>query len=133
MAYGGAANFKLYEVTKYITETNVGFGPFFILMNTAKFNSLPADVQQQMMSVLGPDWTLWASRYTDNSNIKSKQLCKDKGVEIITLSAEDRAKMVTLAKPLWDDHIANMESKGLPGKTTLAEILKFISAYKPPK
>lgn len=40
---------KLYEVQKYLTLTNHGYTPLLVVMNKAKFDSLPADEQKALI------------------------------------------------------------------------------------
>jgi TRAP-type C4-dicarboxylate transport system substrate-binding protein len=129
MPIGGMWNFKLNEITPYCTLTHNWVGTFFTLMNLDKWNSLPGDVQDQMMSVLGADWTKWSSQYTDKAEVRVIDWAKGEGVEIIQLSAADHAKMQELAKPMWDEYIAGVEAAGLPGQAILDDIQKFIKEY----
>jgi TRAP-type transport system periplasmic protein len=133
MPWGGVANFKLHEVTKYYTETRNWVGPFFVIMNSNKFNSMPKDVQDQMMSVFGTEWNLWEARFRDASDAAAKKDALSKGGELITFTPEERAKMQAAAKPIWDDYTAQLEAKGIPGKAILADAVKFINEYKPAK
>ncbi len=94
---------------------------------------MPKDVQDQFMSVFGTEWNLWEARFRDASDAAAKKDALSKGGELITFSAEERAKMQAAAKPIWDDYTAQLEAKGIPGKAILADALKFISEYKPAK
>jgi TRAP-type transport system periplasmic protein len=128
--WGGVANFKLNEVTKYYMETKNWIGPFFILMNTNKFNSLPKDVQDQLMSVVGSDWSAWESKFRDDADAAAKAGTLAKGGEVITYGPEERAKMQALAKPIWDDYLGKIQAKGIDGKPILNDVLDFIKNYK---
>ena len=131
MPIGGAYNFKLNEVTKYYTLTSNWCGPLFTIMNANKFNSLPKDLQDKMMSVINRDFAMFDAEGRDKTNASSAQWAVEKGGELIEVSPEEKAKMQAAAKAIWDKHIADVEAKGLPGKAILEEILKFVSEYQP--
>ncbi|MDD5700824.1 MAG: TRAP transporter substrate-binding protein [Dehalococcoidales bacterium] len=131
MPISGAYNFKLNEVTKYYTLTSNWCGPLFTIMNADKFNSLPKDLQDKMMSVINLDFAMFDAEGRDKSITSTKEWAVEKGGELIELAPEEKAKMQAAAKPIWDEHAAAVEAKGLPGKAILEEVLKFVSEYQP--
>ncbi|MCK5836963.1 MAG: TRAP transporter substrate-binding protein, partial [Desulfobacula sp.] len=58
-------DFKFAEYCKYVTMTETGIYPFAVIMNKAKWNSLPADVQKVMMD-LKEEQSLWTGTYMDD-------------------------------------------------------------------
>jgi TRAP-type C4-dicarboxylate transport system substrate-binding protein len=117
--------FRLNEVTKYIT-TNVPLNAALVCisMNKKKWDSLPKDVQDAIMSVSG----LWGSKYFGRNFFDSskepiiKMIEEGKyDIKINALSEEEREKWVEVgARPAWDGWVKRMESKGF---TKAKEIL----------
>jgi len=131
MPISGAYNFKLNEVTKYYTLTSNWCGPLFTIMNADKFNSLPKDLQDKMMSVINWDFAQFDADGRDKTIAFATQWAVENGGELIEVSPEEKAKMQDAARSIWDEHVAAVEAKGLPGKAVLEETLKFVSEYQP--
>ena len=51
--FQGTGNYRLWEVANYFTPLNFYSVPFYTVMNLHKWNSLPSDIQNQIMSVSG--------------------------------------------------------------------------------
>jgi TRAP-type C4-dicarboxylate transport system substrate-binding protein len=131
MPWSGTTNFKLYEVSKYYTETRNWVGPLFTMMNQKKFDSMPKEVQEQFMSVMNDEFTIWQSRIRDQANYDAQKYAISKGGEDIEFSAEERTKMQALAQPIWKEYCDPVDAKGLPATAILNDILAFNKNYKP--
>jgi len=52
-------------------------------------------------------------------------------MEVFDLGAEEIAQWKEIGgKPIWDQWIADMEAKGLPGQKAFDETLRLIEKYK---
>ena len=109
--------YRLQEVTKYITE-NVPFGAsyFSVVMNKNKWNSLPKDIQDAMMSVSGFEGSRnYGKNFFDSAVAPVKQMIKEKGLDIgvYSLTEEEKAKWIEVGvKPVWESWIQRMEKDG---------------------
>ena len=130
ISLGGLSNFKMEEVTKYITEANWYAGAFFCLMNLDKWNSLPPDIQKAIDTVsskAGSD--IWA-RDQDLDQDRLRKMYVDKyGIELINLSVEESARWRQAAKPIHDKWASDIEAKGLPGKKVFDEFIQLVQKY----
>lgn len=115
-------SFRLDEVTKYVTEANIYWGPFFVAMNIEAWNNLPPDVQK-VFEELGGEWfAQFCGKANDVVNIQGKKLFESKpGKETITLSSAELAKFTKATKPLVHQWVSDLEGKGLPGCAVLEE------------
>jgi TRAP-type C4-dicarboxylate transport system substrate-binding protein len=121
--------FRQAEVVKDVTLVYFHVAPFFVSMNLDKWNSLPADIQkvfdqvsEEYISIAGDVW--------DNASQAGLQYAKDEGLEIISLPDAERARWHAAYKPLREEYIKEMESKGLPGKAFLEEIEVLMKKYQ---
>lgn len=131
MPWGGVDQFKLNEITKYYHETENWIGPFFTVMNRDKWNSIPPDVQNQILIASGMDWLEVQYTKSDETDAEIKEWALSlPGTELIKYPPEERAKMTELAKPIWDKYVEEEEAKGYPGKAILDATIKWISEYK---
>ncbi len=118
-------DFKFAENCKYVTMTETVIYPFSVIMNKAKFNSLPKDVQKVMLD-LKEEQSLWTGDYMDEQIKKSIAWSKESNnVEFISLSAAEKAKWDGKLDFITDKWIKGAKEKGLPAE----EIIKDIKSY----
>lgn len=122
-------SYKLYEVAEYVSIAGLGSlaFPFVISMDT--WNSLDSKTQTIMLEVAHqvPDKS---NEFTTQSESASIEKIKAAGVEVSELSAAERAKLQTLADPLWAFWVSDMNKRGLPGQEILDAFLNEISKYE---
>lgn len=131
---GACEIFNFHEVGKYMTHITIALAPMSVQMSLEKFNSLPSDIQDAIMSECGYEASKWYGKYysdalDDAGNKEIAEYAKETGHELVhyTLPPDEAARWQEVgAKPIWDAWIANMEAKGLPGQAVLDEVLKLI-------
>jgi len=114
--------YDLASTVKYVTEPPTASATFAMVMNPAKYNSLPPDLRAILdkesgvtgAESFGKAWQAF-EKFARDTEIK-------KGMEIITLSPADVAKMKELSKPIIEKAIADLEKQGKPAK-------EFFAAY----
>jgi TRAP-type C4-dicarboxylate transport system substrate-binding protein len=113
-------SYKLYEVAKYHTATNLGLGLGVTAMNLKVWNRLPPDIQKVFI-----DLNPWLQQKMHRASLAASQegveQCIKNGSEVIALSKEEAAKLGKLTSPLADQWAKDKDAKGLPG----TEILNF--------
>ena len=120
---------NLYDVTKYVTRARLVSGGWAVIMNLKKWQKLPEDIQQAI------DKTSWAfaqeffDKPSDDIIPMVEKKCAERGIEIIELSQQEKARWKSAAKPIHEQWIAEMESKGLPGRAVYDEYLRLVEKY----
>jgi TRAP-type transport system periplasmic protein len=99
----------------------------FVVMNKAKWNSLPADVQKVFEDV-SREWTDKQGKLWDEIDKEGSEFARQKGVKAIALSKEEDARWAEKVRPLLDDYAKDMKAKGLPGEEALKFCLDFLQA-----
>jgi TRAP-type C4-dicarboxylate transport system substrate-binding protein len=123
-------DFKFAEICKYVTITDTVIYPFSVVMNMEKWNSLPPDVQKVMNDLIR-EHSEWTGTYMDKHVIESLEWSKkEQGVEVIDLSAQEKAKWDALLKPITNDWIKGADAKGIPGNAIVEDILTFKKSYE---
>ena len=118
-------DFKFAENCKFVTMTETVIYPFAVVMNKAKYNSLPKDVQKVMMD-LKEEQSLWTGNYMDEQIIKSIAWSKKTyNVEFISLSAGEKAKWDGKLDFITDKWIKGAKEKGLPAENIIKDIKAF--------
>jgi TRAP-type C4-dicarboxylate transport system substrate-binding protein len=131
---GACEIFNFHEVGKYMTHVIIATAPFAIIMNKAKWNSLPPDVQKAIDSECGYDACRWlGSHYSDaldDAGLKEMdEYAAKTGHKLIdyTLTPKELARWQEVGgKPNWDAWVKRVSAKGLPGQAVLDELLRLV-------
>ncbi|MBW2030792.1 MAG: TRAP transporter substrate-binding protein [Deltaproteobacteria bacterium] len=122
-------DFKFAELCRYVTVTDAVVYPFAVVMNMDKWNSLPKDVQE-VMEGLGPQQAAWTGVYMDNHVEESIAWSKKNyGVEVIKLSAAEKASWDRMLEPITNNWVKDVSGKGLPGAQIVEDIRAFTKMY----
>ncbi len=116
---------RLGEVTKYVTDIDLGHDAFFVVMNENSWKGLPDDVKKVIEELSGE----WAVEFTgkawDKFDLEAVGKNKAGGIEYIDLEAAEKAKWKNLLAPVKGEYAAELDAKGLPGKKVLSDIQKM--------
>ncbi|MEI9475013.1 MAG: TRAP transporter substrate-binding protein [Deltaproteobacteria bacterium] len=113
---------KVGEVIKFTTED---FGAaysvaFFVVMNKAKWNSLPPDIQK-IIEKVNEEWIEKTGQLWDSIDKSGREFSLKLGNKFIPLSKEEDAKWAKAVTPMFDEYVKEKKAKGLPAD----EVLKF--------
>jgi TRAP-type C4-dicarboxylate transport system substrate-binding protein len=120
--YEGAASFDIGTVTKYVLEPGVSSATFAVVMNPAKYASLPDDLKALIDKTTGPAAAEAFGKMWDQAELAGKKSILAKGVTVTTLPPAELASMKKTFAPQIDTAIAAVEKQGEPGR-------KFFDAY----
>lgn len=109
---------KWYESVDWIYMCNSMIIPVYAVVNQDAFDALPADVQEVFLSVTESFSSTFAERMQEASDASLAAL-EDQGLEVIWATDEEKAELLEIAVPLWDEYAANA---GGDAKTALAAI-----------
>lgn len=117
---------KLGEVVKSTTECYaISYSScFFVTMNKAKWNSIPPDLQRAIEKV-NEEYIEKTGLAWDEIDKAGKEFTLKQGNQMIALSKEEEKRWVEATKPLYDEYVNSMKTKGLPGE----EAVKFCQDY----
>ncbi|HAP32784.1 MAG TPA: C4-dicarboxylate ABC transporter substrate-binding protein, partial [Firmicutes bacterium] len=122
-------DFKIAEIVKYVTDYPLFYVAFAAVMDIDQWNLLPADVQG-VINELGREMALWAGEYLDNHVNKALDWAvKEQGVEIVTLSAEEKAKWDAALQPLVETTVEELEKQGLPARAFMNRLFELRDKY----
>jgi TRAP-type transport system periplasmic protein len=121
---------RFFEVTKYAIDVDLGHDIFFIAMNPNTWNKLSPDVQKVIEGLSG-DWAVdFTGKEWDKFDKDAETEVKAKGVEFISLTAQESAKWKKLLVPIQEEYAAELESKKMPGKKILGELNNLSKTVK---
>lgn len=124
--------FRLAEVTAdYITLTPFLYNQlFFNVMNKETWESLPADIQEAITAATEEFYaekmpTLW--NRINKEGLEYGRSIKD--IEIIKLTEEETKLWVEPLKPIHDEYVEFLNSRGLPGEEILEQMKALAQKY----
>ena len=122
---------KLGEVVKYTTEDYgacYSSGMFYV-MNKARWNALPADIKA-IIEKVNEEWIEKQGRLWDEIDKEGREFALARGNKFLTLSKEEDARWAQRVKPIIEEHVKEMKSKGLPAEEALKFCQDYIKAHQ---
>ena len=93
-----------------------------VVMNKAKWDSLPADVQKTIEEI-NVEWIQKHGQAWDDSDMEGIRFLLMQGNDMIGIDAKEAERWKAAVAPIVDEYSAELDGKGFNGK----EIVKFIS------
>jgi len=123
--YEPMKGFRLAEVVNHSIEYGSAFvGGAFVVMNKGKWNAFPADIQKTIEE-MDVEYIEKIGRLWDDYDKEAKDYFIEKGGKVIVLPKAEADRWARAVRPVLDDYLKDMKSKGLPGD----EALKFCVDY----
>jgi TRAP-type C4-dicarboxylate transport system substrate-binding protein len=127
-----ARSFQLDRSLRYETRVPGGLynSAFFLVMNEAKWNSLPKEVQDEVMSVSGEAMSREAGRIWDDQQRMANEAFLKSGMKITTFSKaqlDDVKKRLAHMDEMW---IKEAAQRGVDGRSALEMLRRETAAYK---
>lgn len=119
------------EVIDAVTDSShIGYTTaMFVVMNKAKWEALPADVQKIFMDV-SKEWVDKHGAAWDKADQEGKEFIAGLNHPILPLSPEEQAKWKQAVQPVVDAYVKKAQEKELPGDNLVADIQKMIAEAK---
>lgn len=123
-------DFNFAESCRYETITDLPVYPFAVVMNMAKWNSLPADVQQ-VLDGLSREQSEWTGKYMDGHVQESLAWSKEKyAIEVIELSDAALAQIQAQTAPLLEEWKTQAKAAGLPAEAILEDLARLKAGHE---
>ena len=113
--YEAVMSFDLGDVVTHSIEPGVSSAVFSVVMNEAKFNALSPEFQALILETTGTARAKAFGAMWDEGEAKGREYAVSKGIEIITLEGAELEKLKSLAKPIVDSTIDEVNASGKPG------------------
>lgn len=102
---------------------------FVLAMNKDKYESLPDDLKKVIDDNSGLEFSVFAGGTQADSDGPARQLAVDAGNTIVTLDAAQTQEWRDLAQPIYDEWVADMNSKGRDGQALIDQARTLIAKY----
>lgn len=125
----GICNFSLQEITKYYTDYPLYDGPFALIMNLDKWNSLPEEYQQAIEELSGKEASLGAAQAFADDVEKARDTIVAAGGEFVELSDDALAEMAVAADAYAETWVESMSADGFDAASYLADAKAFAQEF----
>jgi len=115
-----------YSILNYGSSYSTGF---FVVMNKAKWASIPADAKQ-IIEKINEEWIDKQARVWDDIDEEGKVIMSQPGKKMVRLSKEEDARWAAKVRPILDNYVKETKAKGLPGAEALKFCLDFLKTYQ---
>ncbi|WP_410482350.1 TRAP transporter substrate-binding protein [Ovoidimarina sediminis] len=102
---------------------------FVLAMNQEKYDSLPDDLKAVIDSQSGEEFSVFAGGTQADADGPARQIAEDLGNNIVTVSGADLDAWKAAVQPIYDEWVADMNSKGIDGQALIDEARALIDEY----
>jgi TRAP-type C4-dicarboxylate transport system substrate-binding protein len=124
---------KVHELVKFHTEIpgtpTLYVASFFLAMNKAKFEGMPADLRAIMDKESGQAFATIAGNMWDEAGAGVYEMVKKRGNTITTISVEEKAKWVKACEPVTAKWIEDMKAKNIDGAKLIQAAKALVAKY----
>lgn len=115
------------EVINYVTKTPaIGYTTaMFVTMNLERWNSLPHEIKT-IFEEVSEEWIDKHGKAWNDADSEACKMLEEMGKETILLTEEETKKWQEKVRPILDLYAQTAESKGLPGKAFLNDMLDAV-------
>lgn len=122
------------EAIQYVVDSTViGYTTaMFVVMNKAKWNQLPADLQA-IFDAVSQEWVAKHGEAWDQADKDGRAFVTQLKREFITLSDAEQQRWKASLKPILDDYVKRAKERNLPGDALVRDIqTELAKAQTPP-
>ena len=102
---------------------------FVLARNKDRYDSLPDDLKKVIDDNSGVEFSVFAGGTQADADGPSRKLAEDRGNNIVTVSGAELDAWKAVAQPIYDEWVADMNSKGIDGQALLDEARSLIEKY----
>ncbi len=122
--YEAAGSFGLGTVTHHVAEPAFVTATLGLVMNTARYAALPADLRAMLDDTTGPAAAARLGHDWDGADRHGRDYMVAQKVAIHTIAPAELAKLKTMLEPLGAEAVDSLEKSGKPARAFLAAYQK---------
>lgn len=124
---------KAHELTKYHAEASgdkaMTTATMIYVMNKKKYDSLPADLKKVIDNNSGRETSAWVSTQFREADAGGRKAAESRGNVIYSISDAEMNKWQAAAKPVTEEWIKEVSSKGQNGQKLYDEAVGLVKQY----
>ena len=95
-----------------------------------KGHLLPTGLHAADIEEINEEWVEKQGRLWDELNSEGREVFIQRGGKIIMLSKEENTRWADRLRPILDDYVKEMKSKGLPGDEALRFCIEYLKTHQ---
>ncbi len=124
---------KVHELTKFHTEIpgspTLYTASFFLAMNKAKFEGMPAELRQILDKESGLAFAALAGQMWDDQAVTVSDMVKKRGNTISSISEAEKAKWIKACEPVAAAWIEQVKAKNIDGAKLIAAAKALVEKH----
>jgi TRAP-type C4-dicarboxylate transport system substrate-binding protein len=124
---------KVHELTKFHTEIpgspTLYTASFFLAMNKAKFEGMPAELRQILDKESGLAFAALAGQMWDDQAVAVSDMVKKRGNTISSISEAEKAKWIKACEPVAAAWIEQVKAKNIDGAKLIAAAKSLVEKH----
>jgi TRAP-type C4-dicarboxylate transport system substrate-binding protein len=125
-------DFKFAAYTPNATVVNLPVVSFAVVMNKARWDSLPADVKK-VIDGLAREQAVWTGEYVDRHVQEALTWsAKEHKLQQFILPPAEQKEIATLLAPMTEEYVRKVSAQGLNGKQIVADVQALKAKYEKP-
>ncbi len=124
---------KVQELVKFHTEIKgsptLYAASFFLAMNKAKYDALPADLQKIMDDNTGMNFADYAGKMWDAEAVTVRDVVAKRGNTITVLADDEKARWIKATEPVYGAWIEQVKAKNIDGAKLIEAARSLIAKY----
>lgn len=124
---------KVHELVKFHTEIpgspTLYTASFFLAMNKAKFDGLPADLKKAIDDTTGMTFATAAGKVWDDAGAEVRAMVEKRGNTITAISEDEKAKWIKATQPVHEAWIKQMKERNVDGEKLIADFKTAVAKH----
>lgn len=123
-------DFKFAAYTPYATVANLPVVSFAVVMNKARWDSLPDDVKK-VIDGLAREQAVWTGEYVDRHVQEALAWsAKEYKHQLFNLSSADQQQVAAFLAPMTEEYIKKVSAQGLNGRQIVSDVQALKARYE---
>jgi TRAP-type transport system periplasmic protein len=125
---------KVHELTKFHTEITgspaLYAASFFLAMNKAKYDGLPAELRAVIDKNSGMAFAAMAGKMWDDEAVRVRDMVAKRGNTIVQLSPDEKKRWIAATEPVYPAWIEQVKAKGLDGAKMIEAARALVAKHE---
>ncbi len=114
-------SYKISDAAKFHTIVDLSVGPFYGVMNKARYDGLPPEVKKVLDETTAEKMAQVCGKTLDQGAVADAKWLKENGHTFHVLSAEEKKRWLEAVRPLHEKWVKEMEAKGFKNARAMLE------------
>ena len=124
-----AAELRILEIAAIPGSPTLYSATFFLAMNKAKYEAVPADLRAIIDKHSGMAFATRAGKMWDEAGAAVQDMVKKRGNTISAISVAEKAKWIKACEPVTTAWIEQVKSKGLDGAKLIQAAMALVAKH----